>query len=119
MIIRMLQILLIGSLIAGCSGNLSAIENASVNYKNTKDFKSLEIIFKHLSKETPSKEAKRLLGEPDYSPTKGQYYYSSNKSEYSKEQDREVPLGLVVDYRDKNGAVTETLQEFWIGPIGE
>lgn len=119
MIMRMLQILLIGGLVAGCSGNLAAIESASAQYKKTKDFKSLETIYKHLSKKTLRKEAKRLLGEPDYSPTEGQYYYSSNQSEYSKEQKRDVALGLVVDYRDKNGAVTDRLQAFWLGPIAE
>ena len=61
----------------------------------------------------------RLLGEPDYSPIDGQYYYSSDRTSSMADQGREADLGLIVDYRDPEGAVTESLYEYWLGPIGE
>jgi hypothetical protein len=63
-----------------------------------------------------------LLGEPDYSPVEGQYYYSSDRKDYVEAEgtkDTQVTIGLVIDYRDNNGVVTEQLQTFQIGPIGE
>jgi outer membrane protein assembly factor BamE (lipoprotein component of BamABCDE complex) len=112
MIHRIIQLLLVGAFLVSCATSLSSIEKASANY-------SLEIIYKNLSKGMQRKEVERLLGEPDYSPIDGQYYYSSNRSAYAEDQGREVAIGVVVDYRDRNGDITEKLQEFWLGPIGE
>ena len=66
-----------------------------------------------------------LLGEPEYSPLEGLYYYSSDrrdpvlldKKDINNEVD--VPVGLIVDYRDEQGRVTEQLQKFQLGRIGE
>lgn len=116
---RLLFITLLILFIIGCYAGLSSIENDSAKYRHDKDYKSLEVIFKNLYKGMQRNEVERLLGEPDYSPIDGQYYYSSNKSVYSKIQERKVPFGLVVDYRNRNGVITETLQNFWIGPVGE
>ncbi len=115
----LLSTLFLAALLTGCVAGLPSIGNDSAKYKNSKDYRSLEAIFKTFSKGMPRTEVKRLLGESDYSPVNGQYYYSSNQSVYSEDQDRKVPVGLVVDYRDKNGLITEMLQEFWMGPIGE
>jgi outer membrane protein assembly factor BamE (lipoprotein component of BamABCDE complex) len=119
MIHRIIQLLLVGAFLVSCATSLSSIEKASANYKQDRDYTSLEIIYKNLSKGMQRKEVERLLGEPDYSPIDGQYYYSSNRSAYAEDQGREVAIGVVVDYRDRNGDITEKLQEFWLGPIGE
>ncbi len=116
---RILYILLFAALLVGCYAGLSSIENDSAKYKHDKDYTSLEVLYKNLSKGMHRNEVERLLGEPDYSPLNGQYYYSSDRSVYAKDQKREVPVGLIVDYRNKNGLITEMLQEFWLGPIGE
>ena len=104
-------------LLAACSSSL--LEDASAQYKRDKEYRSLQVIVENLSKGMPRKDVERLLGEPDYSPTNGQYYYSSSQSAYSKDQGRSVPVGLIVDYRDKSGELTATLHEFSLGPIGE
>lgn len=119
MIHSRLYIVLLTVLLVGCYTGLSPIENAGAEYRLDRSYKSLEVIYKNLSPGMQRKEIERLLGEPDYSPGDGQDYYSSDRSVYVEEQEREVVVGLVVDYQDKNGAVTETLQEFWLGPIGE
>jgi hypothetical protein len=56
----------------------------------------------------PRVEVERMLGAPDYSPVEGQYYYSSDRHNQ----------GLVVDYR-LDGQMTDRLQDFTLGPIGE
>ncbi|MCP4114126.1 MAG: hypothetical protein GY737_01770 [Desulfobacteraceae bacterium] len=116
---RISYLLFITVLLVGCSASLSSIEDASAKYKLDKGYKSLEILYNNFYKGMQRKEVERLLGEPDYSPINGQYYYSSAQSVYSEDQKREVVVGLVIDYRDINGTITESLQNFWIGPIGE
>lgn len=116
---RILQIILLSVLLVGCFSNGSYIEKVSANYKQTRGYNSLKIIYKGLSKGMQKKEVDRLLGEPDYSPIDGQYYYSSDHYEYSEQQERNVSVGLVVDYRNSDGIVTEKLQEYRLGPIGE
>ncbi|WP_133511610.1 hypothetical protein [Candidatus Thiosymbion oneisti] len=111
--------MLLTALLVGCYADLSPIESAGAEYRRNRSYKSLEVIYKSLFPGMQRKEIERLLGEPDYSPGGGQYYYSSDRSVYVEEQEWEVVVGLVVDYRDKNDAITETLQEFWLGPIGE
>jgi len=119
MIYRGLYMVLLTALLVGCYADSSPIESAGAEYRHNRNYKSLEVIYKNLSPGMQRKEIERLLGEPDYSPGDGQDYYSSDRSVYVEDQEREVVVGLVVDYQDKNGAVTETLQEFWLGPIGE
>jgi outer membrane protein assembly factor BamE (lipoprotein component of BamABCDE complex) len=109
----------ISAFIVGCSANLSAIEEASRSYKQNKNYASLEIIHKNISKGMQRKQVENLLGEPDYSPVNGQYYYSSDQSSYVEEQERQISIGLVVDYRDNNNVVTKSLENYWLGPIGE
>lgn len=109
-------ILLLGS----CS--YQSLERASRNYKADKDYASLQTIYKHLGEGIKRTEVERLLGEPDYSPIEGQYYFATDRSEYpeSGAADRvKLPVGLVVDYRNQLGGLTDELQTFWLGPIGE
>lgn len=116
---RISYILLMTAILLGCSAGLLSLENDSARYKHNKGYTSLETICNSFYKGMPRTEVEHLLGEPDYSPINGQYYYSSDRSVYLEDQGREVSVGLVVDYRDMNGKITETLQEFWLGPIGE
>ncbi len=95
------------------------VQHSSVSYKGYKDYASLEAIYKNLFKGMNRKEIIQLLGKADYSPIEGQYYYSSERSEYSASQEREITVGLVVDFRDSNGSLTENLQAFWLGTIAE
>jgi negative regulator of genetic competence, sporulation and motility len=119
MILRLLQSILLSSLLVGCFAGLSPIEKAGESYKQNKDYASLKDIHSGLFKGIGRNAVERLLGEPDYSPIDGQYYYSSDYSKYSEEREREVAVGLVVDYRDRNGRTTERLQEYWLGIINE
>ena len=96
------------------------LEEASRSYRETQDFASLEILHAHLTKGMPRPEVERLLGEPDYSPTDGQYYYGSDRTAPQGEDGTPgSTIGLVVDYRDGSGAVTNELQSFDLRPIGE
>ena len=117
--LRFLQTILLAALLTGCFATLSPLEEASASYKQNKDYASLEQLYQELFKGMQRKEVVRLLGEPDYSPIDGQYYYSTDRSNYSQEQKREVAAGLVIDYRDSNGYETEKLQEYWFGLIAE
>jgi outer membrane protein assembly factor BamE (lipoprotein component of BamABCDE complex) len=119
MIYRILHILVALVILSGCATGLTSREHASEDYKQNGDYASLETIANSFYKGMRRSEVERLLGVPDYSPIEGQYYYSSSRSVDSDEQGRGVPAGLVVDYRDENGQVSDTLQEFWLGPIGE
>ena len=94
---------------------------AGDSYKAHKDYASLEIVYRYLSKDMEQGAVKELLGEPDYSPIAGQYYYSSDlrKTELRGKEWIEVTVGLIVDYRDKQGEVTKQLQTFRLDSIGE
>ncbi len=102
-----------------CSNSSTFLEDAGRQYKHDKDFVSLEVIYSKLFKGMNRKEVENLLGKPDYSPIEGQYYYSSTRTEYSEDQEKEVIIGVVVNYNDSNGDPTPNLQDFWLGPIGE
>lgn len=86
----------------------STLERAASNYRRAKDFANLEVVAKSLHKGMPRVDVGRMLGAPDYSPVEGQYYYSSDRQNQ----------GLVVDYR-LEGQLTDRLQDFTLGPIGE
>ena len=103
-------------LCVACSRN--ALEQASASYKTRHDHASLVIIFKALRKGLHKSHVDELLGGPDYSPTQGQYYYSSDRRERVEGNPNSVSVGLVLDYR-KNDQGTDILEEFWLGPIGE
>ncbi len=103
----------------GCQVSSSSLNESGENYKQTNSYTSLQEIYKNLYQGMNRDDVISLLGAPDYSPTEGQYYYSSNETEFSEQQGRAVPVGLIVDYRDSDHALTEQLQQFWLGPIGE
>lgn len=102
----------------GCAG-IASIDHKSEKYKKSQSYDSLEAIYQSLSEGMSRQEVERLLGKPDFSPIDGQYYYISDRVVYSENQGRNVVVGMFVDYKDRNGGITEKLQAFWIGPIGE
>jgi hypothetical protein len=60
-------------------------------------------------------EAEALLGAPSYSPSPGQFYYSTGDGCRVETEDRafEVPCGFVVQYSGQR------LETCWWGPIAE
>ena len=72
-----------------------------------------------LKKGFPRTKLEKLLSKPDYSPTEGQYYYSSDRRIFLKDEGGDTVFGLIVDYRDEKGNVTDSVQEFTFGRIGE
>lgn len=107
-------------LLGGCASQ--SLQQASISYKTTKDYASLRIIHEHLALGMTRASVDNLLGEPDYSPIEGQYYYSSDRKEYPEDSAAnrvKVPVGVVVNYRTEQGVLTDSLQTFWLGPIGE
>jgi outer membrane protein assembly factor BamE (lipoprotein component of BamABCDE complex) len=116
---RFLQLSIAVIFLAGCATGLSSLEHASEDYRHNRGYTSLETICNVFYIGMPRSEVERLLGAPDYSPIDGQYYYSSDRSVESQDQGGSVSTGLVVDYRDASGNVTDTLHEFTLGPIGE
>lgn len=111
-------------LLASCNRQSDELERASHSYKAHRDYASLEIIHGHLRKGMVRSKVEELLGKADYSPIEGQEYYSSDRWERAgnvKEQirQRNMPVGLVVDYRDEQGELSGRLQSFWLGRIGE
>lgn len=101
---------------SGCGPG--ALERARLRYQADRDYASLETIYERLKMGMERAAVERLLGQPGYSPTEGQVYYLSDRQVAMGAQ-HQVPIGIVVDYRDRDGAVTDELQTFWIGPIGE
>ncbi|MCI5164401.1 MAG: hypothetical protein D3917_20800 [Candidatus Electrothrix sp. AX5] len=108
-------------LLVGCNTQAQELELASRSYKAHRDYPSLEVISVHLRKGMDQNNIIDLLGEPDYSPLAGQYYYSSDRQETVRhgKKEMQIPVGLVIDYRDEQGRATEQLQKFWLERIGE
>ena len=118
---RMLFVLLsVSLLLTGCADE--SLRNASESYKKNRDYVSLEKIVKHLDKSMKREKVEELLGKPDYSPTEGQYYYSSDRREVPEGAEHgeiNIPVGLIVEYRDEKDNSTNELQDFRLGAIGE
>jgi hypothetical protein len=106
-------------LLAACSCQAEELQKASSSYKMNKDYASLAVLVKHLRKGMARTDVQALLGEADYSPIAGQEYYSSDHSESAPETGAEQTVGLIVEYRDEQGRLTEQLQQFELGRIGE
>ncbi|MCI5223165.1 MAG: hypothetical protein D3924_10940 [Candidatus Electrothrix sp. AR4] len=106
-------------LLLGC--DTQDLEQVSTRYKAHRDYASLEVIHRHLRQGMARTKVEGLMGEADYSPIAGQYYYSSDRQETERRGKEQVTvsIGLVVDYRDEQGGLTEQLQAFRLGRIGE
>lgn len=119
MLYRFSRVAVVFLVAIGCSASSTDLKVASKTYKLHKDFASVEVILRAVSKGMPRSDIEALLGVPDYSPTRGQYYYSTNKTIYKKAHKRNVNVGLIVDYRDEAGDDTETIQKFQLEQLGE
>lgn len=108
-------------LLVGCNTQAQELEPASRSYQAHRDYPSLAVISVHLRKGMARSKVIDLLGEPDYSPLAGQYYYSSDRRETVQhgKKEMQIPVGLIIDYRDEQGRVTKRLQTFQLGRIGE
>ncbi|MCI5211756.1 MAG: hypothetical protein D3910_23910, partial [Candidatus Electrothrix sp. ATG2] len=100
---------------------LALKEQASSAYKEKKDYTSLATLSDCFHTGMEQNEVTRLLGEPDYSPLAGLFYYSSDRRESVLRGKKEIqlPMGLIIDYRDEQGRVSKRLQAFQLGRIGE
>lgn len=99
-----------------------ALIQASTSYKAHRDYRSLKTIYHSLKKGMQRQDVEHLLGAPDYSPIEGMYYYSSDREEPLGEgapPHMKAVVGIILDYRDTEGMLTDRLQQFSIGPIGE
>ncbi len=102
-------------MLTACNANLQS--DAVGRDDHTKTLVGLQSISENLSVGISYEEAEKVLGRPDYSPTEGKYYYTSTETIYSESQKRELPIGLILDYRDAEGKTTEILQNFWLGQL--
>ena len=65
-------------------------------------------------------ELERLLGEANYSPIEGQYYFSTGGECPLEEANRTAPCGVVADFRrGPDARLTTSLQSCTWGAIGE
>jgi len=68
-------------------------------------------------------ELEGVLGEADYSPTDGQFYFSTGGDCQLEGADRLAPCGVVAEFRKYSGdhdpVVTDSLQSCSWGAIGE
>ncbi len=104
----------------GCGPRPDALSKLSASFRKNHDFQSLNSLAGHLKLGMPRAEVERMLGDPDYSPIEGQFYYASKDRKTGKG----TPVGLIVEYRrtnPKTGEVVETgrLESLYLGPIGE
>ncbi|MCW5202352.1 MAG: hypothetical protein QTN59_12730 [Candidatus Electrothrix communis] len=108
-------------LLVGCNTQAQELESASRGYKAHRDYASLAVISRHLRKGMAQTEVEELLGEADYSPLAGQYYYSSDRQQtvLHGKKEMQIPVGLIIDYQDEQGRVTKRVQTFQLGQIGE
>lgn len=113
---------------SGCLEN--ELEKAGESYKLNRDYESLATIHESLTEGMRRSEVEGLLGEADYSPVEGQYYYASDRRGPIKGLGYPpvtANVGLVVEYRITEypgdgiikSTLTDRLQSYYFGPIGE
>lgn len=109
-----------GANLGGCAA--SELEFAKAEYKNSRSHDSLVVLEASIEPGMSRTEVDELLGEPDYSPIDGQYYYLSDREAPIPDAPASqppAPVGLVLDYRNDAGQVTQSLHSKRFGPIGE
>jgi hypothetical protein len=87
--------------------------------RRQKDRACLEATYRALYTGMARSDVERLLGEPDYSPLEGLYYYASHQREASADGGRRATLTLIVDYRNEQSVPTDTLHAFRLDAVGE
>lgn len=68
------------------------------------------------------RELQTVLGEPDYSPSEGLFYFSTGKDCPLGDENRVAACGVIASFRTLSGSVlkiTDTLQSCSWGAIGE
>lgn len=105
------------SCLLGCNASHPAKEPVFNSLEMRKDLTAISDIHEKLEVGMTREEVEALLGNPDYSPTDGKYYYASSEKIYSTNQERELPIGLIIDYRSSNGDITGSLKNYWIGEL--
>jgi len=93
------------------------IEQASAKFKESGAIESLMVLLASLERGMSISEVENLVGKPTYSPVDGQHYYATDA--YKRIGEREIPLGLILDFRNDRSAPTGKLESIFFGPIGE
>lgn len=93
------------------------IEQASAEFKESGAIESLMVLLASLKLGMSISEVENLVGKPTYSPVDGQNYYATDA--YKRIGEHEVPLGLILDFRNDRNAPTGKLESIFFGPIGE
>lgn len=113
--------MLAGLALAGCreeeDAAATALAEAAAHFRAEKDAASLEAVSQQIGPGTGRGEVEELLGPPTYSPVEGVAMYASN--DRAEVGERSLTLGLIIDYRDANAALTDSVQSLSYGPIGE
>lgn len=95
------------------------IREAGESFQKHRDYASLKTLVEYLRPGMTEAEVKRLLGEPDYSPIDGQYYYASDSTDATTG----FVLGAVVQYTRRDSTHPEAspwiLERVELMPIGE
>ena len=94
------------------------LNEASSNYIKNRSYESLELLSKTIKIGMTKTEVQKLLGEADYSPTEGIYYYSSGRYINHENRPRTI-VGLVVTYGETSKQNLQVVKEIKLGPIGE
>ncbi len=110
--------IIVGTVLA-CGQCSRSLSRSSDSYRRSHDYPSLSVIVGALRLGQPRAEVEKLLGLPDYSPTSGLFYYSSDRR-----TEGGTTVGLIVEYRTtdpRTGETRETgkLESFALGPIAE
>lgn len=112
--IRALLLLLV--IIPGCH---SQDQPGSCRIEGPRQLLPEEVERIHLGMDKVDLEA--LLGQPDYSPVGGQYYFSTGGA-CPLDEERSAPCGVVADFRNYTGGeslLMDSLQSCWWGAIAE
>lgn len=94
------------------------LKDASSQYIENRNYESLEQLSNAIKTGMSKAEVEELLGEADYSPTEGIFYYSSDRYIEHAKRPR-TNIGLVVTYNTKSKQSLQVLKTHKLGPIGE
>ena len=108
------------SILSSCQPAVPGPAEAGRAFRQQHDYENLQKLLGRLRLGMSKSEVELLLGQPDYSPIEGQYYYHTS----DRVTPEGTPIGLVVDYRRTNVRTGEEIQSgklesLWLGPIGE
>jgi len=100
------------------TGGEPTLAQAVASYKKKFDYPSLKVIAKHLKVGMTLAQVEALLGEGDM-PVCGQYRWSSDHEEYSKEAERNIVVGLVLEFECNDGVHEGGLESWEMMQIAE